>query len=249
MFDEAQLEDVFELLNRVAKAIVLTLGPSVEAVVHDLRKPKSSVVGLAGNLTNREIGSPLPDAEFLPENLNRFKEDYLLYATRTTGGKKLSSSTIFVRNKKKAIVGGLCINVDKEQLRQMRDLLNQLLEEEQPLLPQDELETFAANPEEYIAIALRAAEKELGKPIREVKGQEKVTVVNILDRLGVFRFRQAISMVSDTVSLSRASIYQYLKKSRNISPQYKLEISETKEAPCENNHPVRNSKHYKSNKR
>jgi len=214
MFDEAQLEAVFELLTRVSKAMVLTFGPNVEAVVHDLRKPKHSVVGVAGNLTNRKIGSPLPDAEFLPQNLNRFKEDYLLYGTRTTGGKKFISSTVFVRNKKKAIVGGLCINVDKEQLRQMRDLLNQLLEEDKSLLPQDELETFAANPEEYIAIALRTAEKELGKPIREVKGDEKVTVINILDRLGVFRFRQAITMVSDAVSLSRASIYQYLKKSR-----------------------------------
>jgi predicted transcriptional regulator YheO len=215
MFDETQLESVFELLSRVAKAMVLTFGPNVEAVVHDLRKPKHSVVGVAGNLTNRKIGSPLPDAEFLPQNLGRFKEDYLLYATRTSGGKKFVSSTVFVRNKKKAIVGGLCINIDKEQLRQMRDVLNQLLEEDEPLLPQDELETFAANPEEYIAIALRTAEKELGKPIREVKGEEKVTVINILDRLGVFRFRQSINMVSDAVSLSRASIYQYLKKSRS----------------------------------
>jgi predicted transcriptional regulator YheO len=215
MFDESQLENVFELLTRVAKAMVLTFGPNVEAVVHDLRKPKHSVVGVAGNLTNRKIGSPLPDAEFLPQNLSRFKEDYLLYATKTSGGKKLISSTVFVRNKKKAIVGGLCINVDKEQLREMRDLLNQLLEEDKPLLPQDELETFAANPEEYIAIALRTAEKELGKPIREVKGEEKVTVIHILDRLGVFRFRQSINMVSDAVSLSRASIYQYLKKCRS----------------------------------
>ena len=215
MFDESQLEAVFELLSRVSKAMVLTFGPNVEAVVHDLRKPKHSVVGVAGNLTNRKIGSPLPDAEFLPQNLSRFKEDYLLYATKTTGGKKFISSTVFVRNKKNTIVGGLCINVDKEQLRQMRDLLNELLEEDKPLLPQDELETFAANPEEYIAIALRTAEKELGKPIREVKGDEKVTVVNILDRLGVFRFRQSIAMVSDAVSLSRASIYQYLKKSRS----------------------------------
>jgi len=215
MFDEAQLEAVFELLSRVAKAMVLTFGPNVEAVVHDLRKPKHSVVGVTGNLTNRKIGSPLPDAEFLPQNLSRFKEDYLLYATKTTSGKKFVSSTVFVRNKKKAIVGGLCINVDKEQLRQMRDVLNQLLEEDKPLLPQDELETFAANPEEYIAIALRTAEKELGKPIREVKGEEKVTVINILDRLGVFRFRQSINMVSDAVALSRASIYQYLKKCRS----------------------------------
>jgi len=219
MFDDSQLENVFELLTRVAKAMVLTFGPNVEAVVHDLRKPKHSVVGVAGNLTNRKIGSPLPDAEFLPQNLSHFKEDYLLYATKTTGGKKFISSTVFVRNKKKAIVGGLCINVDKEQLRQMRDLLNQLLEEDRPLLPQDELETFAANPEEYIAIALRTAEKELGKPIREIKGDEKVTVINILDRLGVFRFRQAISMVSEAVSLSRASIYQYLKKSRSSYKQ------------------------------
>jgi len=215
MFDKNQLEDVFELLTRVAKAMVLTLGPNVEVVVHDLRKPQHSVVGVAGNLTRRKVGSPLPDAEFLPQNLHRFTDDYLLYATRTPAGRKFISSTVFVRDKKKTIVGGLCINVDKEQLRQMRDLLNQFLEADKPLLPQDELETFAANPEEYIAIALRTAEKELGKPIREVKGEEKITVVSILDRLGVFRFRQAISMVSEAVSLSRASIYQYLKKSRS----------------------------------
>lgn len=217
MFDEAQLESVFELLSRVAKAMVLTIGPNIEAVVHDLRKPNHSVVGVAGNLTSRKVGAPLPDAEFLPENLGRFEDDYLLYATRTKAGKKLLSSTIFVRNKKKAIVGGLCINVDKEQLRQIRDWLNHLLAEDQPLLPQEELDTFAANPEEYIAIALRAAEKELGKPIGEVKGDEKVTVISFLDRMGVFRFRQSIKMVSDEVLLSRASIYQYLKKSRSNS--------------------------------
>lgn len=215
MFDETQLESVFDLLTRVGKAMVLTIGPNVEAVVHDLRKPKHSVVGVAGKLTNRKIGAPLPDAEFLPQNLNRFKEDYLLYATRAKDGRKFISSTVFVRNKKKSIVGALCINVDKEQLRRLRDTLNKLLEEDKELLPQEELDTFAANPEEYIEIALRAAETELGKPIREAKGDEKITVIHALDKLGVFRFRQSINMVSNAIALSRASIYQYLKKSRS----------------------------------
>ena len=214
MFEEHQLPQVFALLARIAKAVVATVGPSCEVVIHDLRQPERSVVAISGNLTGRAVGAPIPDPELLPENVVRFQEDDLCYATRTPSGKQLHSSTVWVRDTDGQIVGALCINMDFNNIHQARDLLNRLFPVEQSS-PKREIETFATSPDEFVYIALRDAVDALGKPIHQLERQDKVMLIEKLEQASVFSFRQAVDIVAQEIGASRSSIYNYLKEVRS----------------------------------
>src|SRR5581483_5756096 len=92
MFEEQQLPQVFELLDRVARAIVATVGMQCEVVVHDLRNPDHTLIAISGNLTGRMVGAPVPDTEFLPRNLTMFQDDVIRQPARTPRGRELIRS-------------------------------------------------------------------------------------------------------------------------------------------------------------
>ena len=214
MFEDHQLPQVFALLARIAKAVVATVGPTCEVVIHDLRHPEHSVVAISGNLTGRSIGAPIPDPELLPENVVRFREDDLCYSTRTPSGRHLHSSTVWVRDIDGKIVGALCINMDFNDIRQAKDLLNRLLPSESSPA-QREIETFATSPAEFVSIALKDAIGTLDKPVHQLERKDKVMLIEKLERASVFSFREAVDIVSQEIGASRSSIYNYLKEARD----------------------------------
>ncbi len=215
MFEEQQLPQVYALLARVARAIVVTMGSQCEVVVHDLRTPEQSVVAMSGNLTGRVVGAPAPDPEMLPGNLDVFQDDILREHTRTSAGRQLVSSTVWVRNTQGQIVGAICINMDFSDLLRARDLLNQVLSgQETELAANPGFETFATSPEEFVEIALRGAVQKVGKAVHHLNRQDKIAIIRELELAGVFRFQHAMEIVMQELGVSRASIYVYLKDIR-----------------------------------
>jgi predicted transcriptional regulator YheO len=214
MFEEKDLEEVFALLARIGNAVAATAGPHTEVVVHDLRDPEHTVVAISGNLTRRHIGSPAPDPEFLPGNLNQFKEDLLIYRTANSLGEPLVSSTVWVRDNHDNIVGALCINVDFNGLRQARELLERMLIPELSLNGDVPLQTFASSPEDFVSVALRQALLDVGKEKYQLDKHDKLLVIDRLRDAGVFELRRASELVAEELGVSRASVYAYLKRVR-----------------------------------
>jgi predicted transcriptional regulator YheO len=214
MFEEQHLPQVFELLSRVARAIVATVGTQCEVVVHDLRNPDHTLIAISGNLTGRTVGAPVPDTEFLPRNLASFQDDVIRQPARTPRGRELISSTVWVRNTAGTIVGAICINMDFNDLRHARDLLNRALAEVATPPGAEVLETFATSPQDFVEIALRGAIRKVGKPLHRLNRQDKIAIIAALEQAEVFRFSQSIEIVMEQLGISRASIYAYLKEVR-----------------------------------
>jgi len=214
MFEEQHLPQVFELLSRVARAIVATVGTQCEVVVHDLRNPDHTLIAISGNLTGRTVGAPVPDTEFLPRNLASFQDDVIRQPARTPRGRELISSTVWVRNTAGTIVGAICINMDFNDLRHARDLLNRALAEVETPPGAEVLETFATSPQDFVEIALRGAIRKVGKPLHRLNRQDKIAIIAALEQAEVFRFSQSIEIVMEQLGISRASIYAYLKEVR-----------------------------------
>jgi len=214
MFEQQQLPQVFELLSRVARAIVLTVGTHCEVVVHDLRNPKQTLIAISGNLTGRAVGAPVPDMEFLPRNLTSFQDDIIRQPARTPRGRELLSTTVWVRDTTGAIVGAICINMDFNDLRHARDLLNHVLTGIEAAPGAEVLETFATSPQDFVEIALRGAIRKVGKPLHHLNRQDKIAIISALEQAEVFRFPQSIEIVMEQLGISRASIYAYLKEIR-----------------------------------
>lgn len=214
MFEEQQLPQVFELLSRVARAIVATVGMQCEVVVHDLRNPDHTLISMSGNLTGRTVGAPVPDTEFLPRNLATFQDDVIRQPARTPRGRELISSTVWVRDTAGTIVGAICINMDFNDLRHARDLLNRALADSEAPSEAEVLETFATSPQDFVEIALRGAIRKIGKPPHRLNRQDKIAIIAALEQAEVFRFSQSIEIVMEQLGISRASIYAYLKEIR-----------------------------------
>lgn len=214
MFEEQQLPQVFELLSRVARAIVATVGTQCEVVVHDLRNPEQTLISISGNLTDRAVGAPVPDTEFLPYHLSTFQDDIIRQPARTPRGRELLSSTVWVRDTTGTIVGAICINMDFNDLRHARDLLNRALMGTDAVPEAELLETFATSPQDFVEIALRGAIKKIGKPLHHLNRQDKIAIIGALEQAEVFRFSHAVEIVMEQLGISRASIYAYLKEIR-----------------------------------
>jgi len=211
-FSHTQLPAVFELLGRVATAAVATIGNDCEVVVHDLRQPAHSVVGISGSLTDRQIGAPVPDPELMPGVVDRFTRDDLRRQTRTQKGRELLSSTSWIRDTDGHVVGAICINIDRADLRRARDIIDQhLVEADMP--GAKPVATFAADISQFASVATREAVG-AARPAQRLTRQELVSIVRDLDQAGVFSLRGAARSVAAELGLSRASVYGYLRDAR-----------------------------------
>lgn len=209
-FSDTDIDEVLALLARVGDAVVATVGPHSEVVVHDLRDPEHTVVAISGNLTGRKIGSPVPDPELLPENLHLFDSDLHLYRTETPFGKSLLSSTVWVRDRSGHIVGAMCINTDFSDIRAARDLLERALPPD-TALNENSLSTFATSGEDFVTVALNQVLADLQKEKHQLERDDKVLVIARLREAGVFSLRRSTDLVAAELGISRASVYSYLK--------------------------------------
>lgn len=216
---DAWLTGTFELMARMATAFVTTLGSSAEIVVHDLRHPDASVVAIAGSLTDRRVGSPIPDPEFLPDRLSEIGSDQLCYPTQTPDGRILNSSTVFIRDHAGQIAGAVCLNVDRSDLVAARDLLDRLLAPAPDLgLAAQPLATFATSTDQVVKMAVDATVARLGRPRHRFTRADRIEAIRDLDRTGVFRLRNAPMVVATELGVSRASVFNYLRTAREDSP-------------------------------
>ena len=105
-----------EFYKRLAHGLALQFGPNCEVVVHDLETEDvdhSIVVIENGHVSGRKLGDGPSHIVF--ESMHEGTTDVHdrePYLTKTTDGKLLKSSTIFIRNDEGKPVGILGINFD-----------------------------------------------------------------------------------------------------------------------------------------
>jgi predicted transcriptional regulator YheO len=213
---EAELPAVFAFLARVAEAIVATVGPNCEVVVHDLRKPDHSVVAISGHLTGRHVGAPVPDPELLPGEVDRFTHDDLRRHGSTAGGRELLASTVWIRNPVGHIIGAVCINLDVAGLRTARDLINAHLGSDQ--MGARPLPTFASSVPEFTRLAVGSVLGNGRSERHRLRRADRIDLVRQLDAEGVFALRGAANAVAAELGVSRASLYADLRVSRSERP-------------------------------
>ncbi len=206
---------IFEYLTRLADGIVAVLGPQCEVVVHDLEDLQHSVVAVAGNLTGRCPGSPVPDLSFTPEELETTRTDLLNYRTMS-GGRAFQTSTVWLRDHEGKIIGAVCINVDYSGLQQARDVLNRLAAPADVATAPVVETTFARDLDELIDRSIdQFLEQEQISSLEEAGRQARLRLIQALDRRGLFKIRGAAEKLADLLHLSRASIYNYRSIAQN----------------------------------
>ncbi|MPL68137.1 Transcriptional regulator DauR [bioreactor metagenome] len=204
----------------VANTVQATVGPHCEVILHDLSHPEHSIIYIAGNITNRQVGAPVTD--LVLGQLRHHGDDcadIINYLTATNDGKTLRSSTMFIRNASQEIIGCLCINIDITVMLSLKDFLENNLSIEHT----SNTENFTNNVSEVINNIIKSTLDHYHIPVIILPKEEKLTIVRQLDSKGIFLVKGSVELVASTLGVSRYSIYNYLDEVRG-QKQHKVRL-------------------------
>mgnify|MGYP000884855623 CR=1 FL=1 len=217
--EQQPLHPLLSTLLPILPALAKILGPNAEVVLHDLSEPNNCIVGIEGNITGRKVGGPTTDLAL--KMIRQGNVDHMLnYRARTVDGRILRSSTIFLREESGALVGALCINIDISLWLTAHSLVSgfvattDLEKEKNQDDSTDCLETFARDIEELVRVMVDEAVESVGIPMPLAQKEDKMRVVKMLDKNGVFLVKGSVDYVAHILGISRYTVYNYLDETR-----------------------------------
>ena len=203
-------------------------GKNCEVVLHDFSDPGHSIIAIENEqVTGRKTGDAITDFALSIWHTGGYgekKEDAIVnYRTKTRDRKILKSSTLFIRDDQKRIIGSLCINYDLTEYL----MFNKIMEEFCTTIDLDkersnkEIESFTSSVDAALDGIIRRAISKVGKPVSMMQKSDKLMVVETVDKEGGFLIKGALNQLATEIGVSRYTIYNYLdevkaKKKREI---------------------------------
>lgn len=203
-----------------------TLGPDYEIALHDLGKKQSIVAISNGHISGRTIGAPLTNIAMqnIAERTYETKNYHLSYRGLSVNGKLLRCSTFYIKDDHGTLVGLLCINFDDSRYQELSEKVFSLCHPDEyaeqniaisaiPLSPENsEEEAFYSSIAAAADDALLSVMNSSSVPADRLTQDEKMEIVGLLNRKGIFMLKGAVTEVAEKLSCSPASIYRYLSK-------------------------------------
>ena len=214
-----------ELLKQLADGLARQFGPDCEIVIHDLTHQdlEHSVAYIKnGHISNRRAGDG--PAKVVQETMHKDPSsltDHLGYLTRTSEGKILKSSTMYIRNAEgTAIDYLLSINYDITGLLTVDRSIKALIDTE----PQEDVkkqpEQIVHNVNDLLDSLIEQSVALIGKPVALMNKEEKVTAIQFLNDAGAFLITKSGDKVSKYFGISKFTLYSYIDvNSRKSSSQ------------------------------
>lgn len=218
---DAHLIDVYK---RLAHALATQFGPNCEVVVHDLEtsNPEKSIVVIEnGHVTGRSEGdgpSHVVLEAIKAGNLHKL-EDRLAYLTKTSDGRVLRSSTVFIRNAEGKVVGVLGINYDITVLVAASHTLNELTghitEDSASGSSTDKAEPIVTNVADLLDDLIQQSVELIGKPAALMSKDERVRAIRYLNDTGAFLITKSGPKVCKYFGISKYTLYSYLDEAKD----------------------------------
>lgn len=204
------LEEMYDILKPLAKAIAEAMGPNCEVVLHSLDELEHSIVAIEnGHITGRKVGDSSTNLGMQVLKKGLIDNDMLNYTSTTKDGKTLKSSSIYIRNNDGVIIGALCINYNITDFMMATNVINEFIKTEKKVD-----ETYAGDINEIIQKLLEDAVSLVGKPVPFMQKEDKLRVLKFLDEKGVFTVKRSIDRVALFFDVSKYTIYNYLEEIR-----------------------------------
>ena len=214
-----------ELLKQLADGLARQFGPDCEIVIHDLTHQdlEHSVAYIKnGHISNRRAGDG--PSKVVLETMHKDPAsltDHLGYLTRTSEGKILKSSTMYIRNAEGAAIDYLLsINYDITGLLTVDRSIKALIDTE----PQEDVkkqpEQIVHNVNDLLDSLIEQSVALIGKPVALMNKEEKVTAIQFLNDAGAFLITKSGDQVSKYFGISKFTLYSYIDvNSRKSSSQ------------------------------
>src|SRR5690554_3163415 len=214
------MHPLFEKYIPIIELIAKTFGKNCETVLHDFSDPDHSIVHIVnGHVTGRKKGDAITDLALKAWRRDGFRESkermLLNYKSKTKDGKVLKSSTLFIEDENKNIIGCLCVNYDLTEGLMLSSFFDDFLQLSSLSAEKDETpETFAEDINEVLDFLIAKAIAEIGRPVHLMSKEDKVRAVYVLDEKGGFLIKGAVDKVANELNVSRYTIYNYLEEAK-----------------------------------
>lgn len=211
-------DELITMLKGVASGLATLMGPTTEVVLHDL-KVREVVFIEHSYITGRSLGYHGDDLMYNSIlDLAETSDQLIGYRSESPSGKPLRASHFIFRNEQQEPTAILCINQDLSlhlELRKLLDYdlsLNSLQESSASASP-----SASPSDENYIQktvkqVILNSIERL--KPFSIDTKEGKLEVLRTLEYQGVFSVKDSVPQVCDMLSISQATLYNYLRELR-----------------------------------
>ena len=207
--------DPFQPYFSIGEAIATLFHPFVEVVLHDLRTGR--IVRIWNVSTGRQAG----DLSRLNRPQDQFAVDQAIlgpYEKALASQGRTKSITAGLRDVAGELIGFLCINIDVTPIDNVAAMLTKFassdMKRPEPIYRND--------LQQHISYLVRDYSLKVNKPIDHLDRQERIDLVSLVDKAGLFQARNSIMLVAKAMHLSRASVYNLLadaNKHMNMKPR------------------------------
>jgi len=202
-----------DVLTRIADGLSRQFGHDCEVVIHDLSKEniEHSIIYIKnGHVSGRQVGDG--PSKVVLETIHKnpdFQEDHLGYLTRTSDGRILKSSTMFIRDDDSNIRYILSINFDITGILAVEQALKSLIDID-PQSSNLQPEKIVHNVNDLLDILLEQSVAMIGKPVPLMNKDDKVAAIQYLNDKGAFLITKSGDKVSKYFSISKFTLYSYI---------------------------------------
>ena len=205
----------FDFAKRMAKGLAGQFGQNCEVVIHDLRGKdlEHSIIAIEnGHVTGRSIGDG--PSHIVLESLKEdpgMLQDRVSYLTRTSDGRVLKSTTLFIRDDEDRVIGLLGINYDISMLVSLEGSLRDFTGQDRF---SSEPEAISRNVADLLDELLEHSVSLVGKPPALMSKDDKIRAISFLDDNGAFLITKSGPKVCQYFGISTYTLYSYLDEIR-----------------------------------
>ena len=211
-------EERLDILAQVASGIAKVLGDDTEVVLHDLTK-REIVFMHNSKITGRERNYRInPTVYDVISNLADGEGHLIGYASKSAQGKKLRASHFMFMDEDNNPAAMVCINQDPSRIQEIISYLSESIK----IRDVDETAvndtSYSFNDEDYIQNIMKDAiiksVKQLDPGYINTK-EGKLMLLRKFKFQGVFSVKEAVPFICETLSISQATLYNYLREIRD----------------------------------
>jgi predicted transcriptional regulator YheO len=208
---------IFKRYIQIADVLGQIFQGVLEVVVHDFKDLDHSIIHIVnGQISGRTVGECASELGIrrLLENED-IPDELVNYTNRNSLGQKLKSASIAIRDDSGKMIGAFCLNFDVSHFEQFQKFLEFFLRcEPHTLVGVDDITPTQSNADD---IQQEIEEYLLRNNLysSQLTYKEKQGVVDYLYKRGSFKKRGAISIVANSLQLTRQCIYNYLDLAKN----------------------------------
>ena len=216
-----KLDNDFEFAIRVAKGLAGQFGRNCEVVIHDLRNfdAEHSIIAIEnGHVNGRSIGDG--PSHIVLESLredNGSPQDRISYLTKTSDGRVLKSTTLFIRDESGKAVGLMGINYDISMFVAVDDAIRDLIDDQGR--NDSEPEEITRSVSDLLDELLEQSVRLVGKPTKLMSKDDKIRAIRFLDERGAFLITRSGPKVCQYFGISTYTLYSYLDEIRSDSDE------------------------------